>query len=452
MPGDAIVFAGLMAHAPILVPGVGKENLAFAGATARAMEVVARRAAAARPDAIVVISPHSPRRPGAFGIWRGPRLRGSLEDFGAPGDRVDLPVDEELAHRLEAEATAGKLRTWEIAGEPLDHGAIVPLCYLVAAGWKGPTVVVGLNYPDEGGLAELGRAIAAAARALGRRVAVVASGDMSHRLTRSAPGGFHPDAHRFDETFVAALRAGKPDGLGRIDPALREAAGEDVVDSTRIALAASGERTEGHQLLSYEGPFGVGYGVAILFEPARAPAGSRLDDLTAVARSAIEAGVRGESGAPPFAAAGELTQRRGVFVTLWTESGDLRGCMGSPAPSQPDLVGETWESARLAAFHDFRFPAVRGREVDRLRISVTILGDLEPVASPADLDPAVYGVVVRASDGRRALLLPGIEGIDSVAKQLEITRRKAGIRPDEPIEIQRFSARSVEEPPRGARP
>lgn len=452
MPGDAIVFAGLMAHAPILVPGVGKESLAFAGATARAMEIVARRAVAPRPDAIIVISPHSPRRSGAFGIWRGPRLKGSLEDFGAPGDRVDLPVDEELAGRVEAEATAGGLRMWEIAGEPLDHGAIVPLCYLTAAGWKGPTVVLGLSYADDGGLAELGRAIEAGARALSRRVAVVASGDMSHRLTRSAPGGYHPDAHRFDEAFVAALRAGKPGGLGRIDPALREAAGEDVLDTTRIALAASGERTEGHQLLSYEGPFGVGYGVAILFEPARNATVASLDDLTVVARSAIEAGVRGAAGEPPFNAAGELKEQRGVFVTLWTDSGELRGCMGSPMASQPDLVRETWESARLAAFHDFRFPAVRGREVDRLRISVTVLGDLEPVASQSDLDPAVYGVVVRASDGRRALLLPAIEGVDSVAEQLEITRRKAGIRPEEPIEIQRFSARSFEEPPRGARP
>ena len=309
--------------------------------------------------------------------------------------------------------------------------------------------MLGLNNPGEGGLEQLGQAVAAAGQALGRRLAVIASGDMSHRLTRSAPGGFHPDARRFDEAFVALLRKGE--AVDRLDPDLREAAGEDVVDSTRIALAAAGARASGRRVLSYEGPFGVGYGVAILFEPPGRPTLCRRSDLPAVARRAVETRLRGGEGQPPFAAEGELAVRQGVFVTLWAAGGELRGCMGSLAPVEPNLVEETWRSAGLAAFRDFRFAAVSAGELDRIRFEVTVLGEPEPAPSRADLDPAVYGVVVQAADGRMGLLLPDIEGVDTIDGQLAIARRKAGIGPDEPVDILRFTAQCFEEAPQGGR-
>ena len=457
MVDGPIVFAGLMPHAPILVPGVGRERLAEVTATAQAMATVSRHAVAAQPDTVVLVSPHSPRQPGAFGIWQTRKLRGSLEMFGSPEDRVDLPLDLAFAERLEATAARRELRTWRITGQPLDHGAVVPLCYLVAAGWKGPTVILSLNYTGDGGLDELGEAIAATAQELHRRTAVIASGDMSHRLTASAPCGFHSEAHRFDETFIALLRQGAFHDIQRIDASLQEVAAEDVADSTTVALAASHYRTDGHAVLSYEGPFGVGYGVAILYESAAAgPRGaateaadkivSRFAALPAVARGAVEAEFRGGSKTAPYQAAGELTERHGVFVTVRTDQGGLRGCCGSLQPVEDDLVQETWHNAVATAFHDYRFPPVQAAELPRLRFSVTVLGELEAVASPEALDPATYGVLVTAADGRKGVLLPAIAGIDSVEQQLAIARRKAGIASDEWIGIQRFKARSFKEP------
>ena len=461
MVDGPIIFAGLMPHAPILVPGVGRERLAEAAATAAAMKTVAEHAVAARPDTMVLVSPHSPRRPGAFGLWQTPRIRGSLGGFGSPGDRVDLPLDQAFVDRLAREAARRGLRTWGITHEPLDHGALVPLCYLGAAGWSGPTVIVSLNYPGEGGLEELGRAIVATAQALPRRIAVIASGDMSHRLTRSAPGGYNPEAHRFDETFIALLREGAFHQLPRIDAVLQEDAGEDVTDSTVVAAAAADYRTEGHRVLSYENPFGVGYGVAILFEPrsggpadpaggdAGAGAVSRYEDLPAVARRAVAAKFARSAETPSFQAAGMLAERRAVFVTLRTRSGELRGCRGRLAPKEHDLVRETWESALAAAFDDYRFPPLTVAELPGVRFSVTVLGELEPVVSHSSLDPAVYGVVVAAVDGRKGVLLPGIAGIDSVKQQLGIARQKAGIEPEEWVKLQRFRAKSYQETPPG---
>jgi AmmeMemoRadiSam system protein A len=335
---------------------------------------------------------------------------------------------------------------------------MVPLCYLAWAGWKGPTVILSLNYSGEGGRDDLGKAIAATAEHLPRRVAVIASGDMSHRLTPSAPCGFHRDAHRFDDLFIDLLRQGAYGNVRQIDPGLQEVAAEDAADSTVVALAAAGYRNDGHAVLSYEGPFGVGYGVAILFEPQEAPEGSgaaaaakgnvpaHFADLPAIARQAVESEFSGGLRAPPLQAAGELTARHGVFVTMRTAKGELRGCRGSLQAMEKDLVHETWRNALATAFQDYRFPPVKAAELPQLRFSVTVLGELEPAATKAELNPAVYGVVVSADDGRKGVLLPAIGGIEAVEQQLAIARRKADIGPDEDITIQRFKARSFKEP------
>lgn len=459
---EQIEFAGLMPHAPILVRGVGGESFVHVEGTARAMAIVADHALATEPDTVVVISPHSPRRPGAFGLWHTPRLCGSLGRFGSPQDRVDLPLDRGFTDRLEREAERLGLRTWRIVGEPLDHGALVPLCYLTAAGWEGPTVIVGLNYPGEGGLDELGRAIAVTAKELGRRTAVIASGDMSHKLIPTAPAGYDPGARRFDDAFIGLLRKGAFGELRQIDPTLQGRAAEDVVDSTLVALAACGHRASGHhEVLSYEGPFGVGYGVAILFEREQpgsagtAASGaegrrvSRFEELPAVARCAVEAALLSAPARPPFAARGKLARPGAVFVTVNGETGELRGCRGVTEPHGPDLVSETWRCAVSAAVHDGRFPPVTAAELPHVRFTVTVLGQLEPAASPRDLDPAVYGVVVSAADGRRGVLLPAIEGVRSAAEQLAIARRKAGIPEDEFVQIERFTAESFTEAPPG---
>ena len=458
MMDSPIVFAGLMPHAPILVPGVGRERLAEVTATVQAMATVSSHAVAAQADTVVLISPHSPRQPGAFGIWQSRKLRGSLEMFGSPEDRVDLPLDHAFAERLETIAARRGLHTWRITGQALDHGAVVPLRYLVSAGWNGPTVILSLKDAADGGCDGLGEAIAATAQELNRRTAIIASGDMSHRLTSSAPCGYHPEAHRFDETFIALLREGAFHDLARIDARLQEVAAQDVADSTTVALAATGYRTDGHAVLSYEGPFGVGYGVAILFEPknpsqhggsTKEITGKTLSlfaDLPAVARCAVETQFRDGSKSPRDQAAGELNQRHGVFVTVRTDRGELRGCRGTLRPTKGDLVQETWHNALATAFHDHRFPPVQAADLPNLRFSVTVLGELEPVASPDGLDPAIYGILVSATDGRQACLLPAIAQIDTVEQQLAIARHKAGIAPAERITIQRFTARAFNEP------
>ena len=444
-----------MPHAPILVPEVGGERGGAAQASCQAMREAAACVMSFRPERLVLISPHSPRQPRAFGVWAGERLQGTFAQFNASRAQVSLPNDTQLARSIVTEAGARHLATWMIHDRALDHGALVPLWFLAGAGWAGPTVVLSLNYPEDGGLSELGETIAAAARALHLRIAIVASGDMSHRLTPDAPGGFHPQARQFDETFIHLIRNGDYHELRNIDPGLRELAAEDAVDSTLVAAAAVDWKSTGHKVLNYEGPFGVGYGVAILFAEKSNPAGlqpapTQTADregviLPGLARQSVTAALRRSSELPPAAAGQYLSEQRGVFVTLRERSGMLRGCAGTIHPACASVVAETWRSARVAAFQDSRFPPVEADELSNLRFDVSVLHSMEKISSADELDPARYGVVVSTEDGRRGLLLPAIEEIKTAGQQLGFARKKGWIGPDEPVMLQRFQVDYFEE-------
>jgi len=161
-------------------------------------------------------------------------------------------------------------------------------------------------------------------------------------------------------------------------------------------------------------------------------------ELPGLARAAIRAAL---SGSPAPAAAGRELPAAGVFVTLRNADGSLRGCIGSIAPAEPDVASETVRSAVLAATRDPRFPMVELAELPSLRIEVSVLEPEEPADGLRDLDPSVYGVIVRDRMGRRGLLLPDIEGIDDPARQVAIARQKAGIPHDEPVVLSRFRVR-----------
>ena len=263
-----IVFAGLMPHAPVLIPEVGQGRERESEKTVEAMRNISNRVIDCQPDALIVVSPHSPRRPGAFGIWSEQQIAGDLGRFGCSAVEINLPNEIKLATDIATKGSQRGIDTWRITNQSLDHGASVPLYFLTRAGWSGPTVLLSLNYPNDGGLIELGETVRAAVIESGRRVAFIASGDMSHALKPGAPAGFQPLAAEFDRTFVEIVKAGAYRDVCRIDPDLQELAAEDVVDSTLIAGAAVDWRNDGHEFLSYEGPFGVGYSVAVLFSEA----------------------------------------------------------------------------------------------------------------------------------------------------------------------------------------
>ena len=139
---------------------------------------------------------------------------------------------------------------------------------------------------------------------------------------------------------------------------------------------------------------------------------------------------------PPEELTPEMRERAGAFVSL-KKRGQLRGCIGTIEPMEENVAQEIIRNAIAAASRDPRFPPVGLEELEELDISVDVLTPPEPVAGMEDLDPKRYGVIVE-SGWRRGLLLPDLEGVDTVEYQVEICRRKAGIGPDEPVQLYRF--------------
>ena len=159
--------------------------------------------------------------------------------------------------------------------------------------------------------------------------------------------------------------------------------------------------------------------------------------LVQLARKTIEAYVKtGEEISPPTEPSPEMTQRAGVFVSLH-KGGALRGCIGTIEPTQPDVAREIIRNAISAATRDPRFPPVRADEIGQLEISTDVLGRPEPIESRDQLDPKRYGVIVE-KDLRRGLLLPNLEGVDTVDQQISIALRKAWIDEDEDYRLLRF--------------
>ncbi|MFY9555644.1 MAG: AmmeMemoRadiSam system protein A [Blastocatellia bacterium] len=160
-----------------------------------------------------------------------------------------------------------------------------------------------------------------------------------------------------------------------------------------------------------------------------------------LARLAVE-GFIGEGALvdPPADPRGVLAGRAGTFVTLRTLDGKLRGCIGTTEPLKPNVAEEIIQNAISAATRDPRFPPVSASELPDLTYGVDVLSPPEPVSGPEDLDPLVYGVMIETLEGwRRGLLLPRIDGINSVEEQWLAVHSKAGIEIGQPVRVRRFT-------------
>ncbi len=176
------------------------------------------------------------------------------------------------------------------------------------------------------------------------------------------------------------------------------------------------------------------------------------DELPRLARQTVEAFVRGGRviEPPPAPLDSPLQQPAACFVSIKTDEGDLRGCIGTIEPTQATLAEELIANAVSAATRDPRFLPITPAELPHLRFSVDVLSTLE-AARPEELDPNVYGVVVTDETGQqRGLLLPAIAGVETVRQQITIAARKAGLRPDGALKLYRFRVKRFSEQPETA--
>lgn len=433
------MWAALMPHPPILVPEVGRGRETEASKTLGGLELMTESLREKRPDVLLLLSPHQPYVPGALFLNASGHVQGTLAPFGAPNAGIDLACSRELRGALAAHLSGSGIRVREESHPDLtnDQGSLVPLYFLQRAWGREnlPPVVlaspIGLT-PKEA--LSLGRQLASFDDGL--RWGLLASGDLSHRLTPSAPAGYRPEGRVFDAAILDALKATDAAPLLALSPETLEAAGECGLRSVLSMLGLCGELHGAIRVLSYEGPFGVGYCNALWENPP----GDLGHPCVRLARETITRLLSGrplpESGTE--VGVSELwSERRACFVSIKTRSGALRGCIGTLAPVERGLDREIVSNAVSAATRDPRFPPVTREELPDLLFSVDVLADPEPVTDLGALDPRVWGVIV-SKGGRRGVLLPDLEGVDTVEEQIAIAAGKAGIADLRDIFVERF--------------
>lgn len=267
----SLVGCVLLPHPPIMVPEVGGSEVSRISSTVDAARQAAEFLQSYEPDTIVLISPHAPAFEEFVGINAASQLQGNLAAFGASNVSLSFETDGELAKNILREAvnfgvdlrslTDDFARKYRFSLQ-LDHGAVVPLYYLNRAGFSGKLVHLSIGMLSYEKMFAFGKAVRAAAQKFEKKIAVVASGDLSHRLVRGAPAGYDPIGAEFDKQIVDALATVDAKKLFDLDPHMIDRAGECGLRPVFFLLGVLDGHKVSSSVLSYEGPFGVGYAVA----------------------------------------------------------------------------------------------------------------------------------------------------------------------------------------------
>ncbi len=339
----------------------------------------------------------------------------------------EVEIDSELGKRILA--TSSHLQEDHVAHQ-YEHSIEVQIPFLQYFKPDIKLVPIILAYSSLATYKEIGKELAKAIKDLNKEVVIIASSDMTHYEPQES-------AQRKDTQAIDAILDLNEDELfKRVDelnismcgyaPTICLISVAKELGATRAELVryqTSGDVTGDYSAV-------VGYAGIII---------TTMSPVAKLARETVETYVKEGKTPQPEELTPEMKQQAGVFVSIH-KFGELRGCIGTFEPQQENVAEEIITNAISSATRDPRFPPVAPDELKDLSYSVDVLTTPEPIPDKDQLDPKRYGVIVECGL-RRGLLLPDLEGVDTVDYQIDICRQKAGIAPDEPIKLYRFEVK-----------
>ncbi|MFP4457417.1 MAG: AmmeMemoRadiSam system protein A [Clostridia bacterium] len=459
-----------MSHPPVAIPEVGKGQENDIPQTLIGFRRTAEKIKEWEPDVLIIVTPHGNSFRDAISVIDNNRIVGSLSNFGYYKKVVKSiysNINSKLKERWtkkgipnvflsKVEAKQYRLRL------ELDHGALVPL-YFIDEVYKDYEIMhITPGFLSSLQLYKAGMIMAEVMEEQNKSYAIIASADLSHALKDSGPYKYHPDGEKFDELMLKYFQENKPENIFSIPNKMKENAKQCGYNSYVFALGFFDKKEISINVSSYQGTFGVGY-MNGYGEIVKDKTTSRLETIKELSNKKYQEETNNEDAYVKLArkAIGEIvkinnrlsweefkqsiTEKKaeelerksgGAFVTIHS-NGHLRGCIGTTMSTKKNLAEEIIANAISAATRDPRFYPINEDELSELDIKVDVLGDLEKINTKNDLDVNKYGVVVECGK-RRGLLLPDLEGVNSVEEQIKIAKEKANIKKEEECVLYRF--------------
>lgn len=456
-------------HPPIIIPEIGMGREYEAKSTIEGMKKVASMVKEIKPETIICITPHGNAFRNGTCLLAAEEISGDLRQFGNSDIEIiksmdtdlisiinELWEEEDFIHILMDDKTSESYGV-KVA---IDHGVLVPLYYIDKeySDYKIVHITPGFTSLEEN--YKLGISINKAIESTGKNVVVLASGDLSHALKDEGPYKYNPLGEQFDTSIVDSIKNIDIISILTMDEKIYEEAAQCGLRSFLMALGVTDGKEIKSEVYSYEGPFGVGYMTGYIYSEDKKTASlldeldiinkrryidliNKEDDYIKLARNVINYYVKHKK--KPSLEDLDISEeflektiklKAGTFVSIHKNNA-LRGCIGTISPVYNNVVEEIINNAISASTQDPRFNPIEEKELKKLDIKVDILSEAKLINSISELDPKKYGVIVEQGN-KRGLLLPNLEGIDTVKKQLKIAKDKAGITTDDNIKIYVF--------------
>lgn len=453
----SIIKTYIVPHPPLIIPEVGKGSEEQIKKTINSYKKIAKEIANLQPETIIISSPHAPMYSDYFYLSNSKKISGNLSAFNAPMISFDEDVDIELVDEITKIASKTNFPTGKNAKPTeLDHGSIIPLYFIRKYLPKSKIIIVGLSTLPLIYHYQLGTIISQAANNINRKVIYIASGDLSHKLQEYGPYGYSKEGPIYDNKIIDICHSKNFYELLTMKNSFLEKAAECGHRSFIIMAGCLNKKDIESNFLSHEDITGVGYCICS-FQPKNIDekrdfskkyytdekislTNIRLnyDEYLNLAYQTIKEYILYNTKINPQnnLPSELLNNKAGVFVSIYAHD-TLRGCIGTILPTTNCIAEEIINNAISASTKDPRFSAITKEELPWLELSVYILKKPEYISDLKKLNPQKYGVIV-TSGYKKGVLLPDLDGIDTIEQQINIAKQKGNINPNEQIKLQRF--------------
>ena len=395
-----LIGAFMVPHPPLIIPSVGKGSEKQVTKTINSYKKIAKEIQILKPETIIVISPHSTCYRDYIHISPGKTAKGNFKDFNS-NEEINVEYDTELREKIIEIAKQNNFPAG-VEGEKnkmLDHGTMVPLYYINEEYNKYKCIRIGVSDLPLKDHYRFGILIKKAIESINRNVVIVDDKEFLEKVAVCGHQSFSIMAGTLDKKDVKV------------------------------------------NIYSHEDITGVGYGIASLYpikEDYKRCFLESNDPYVKLAKETINTYINEKRiiEIPNNTPKELLENKKGVFVTIY-EFGELRGCIGTFLPTKSSIANEIIDNAIFSATEDYRFNPIEKDELNNLEIKVDVLNTPEKINNKDELDPKKYGIIITQYN-KRGLLLPDIEGVDTIEKQISIAKQKGNIVGDN-YEIERFT-------------